>query len=198
MRPAPKPEAKGTREAAERVLESLVNGEQGADCATAGVPPLRIGSFSLSFHANSRALFDESLFHTPLFHPIIRRFFRDDDVMYVALTQSSGGDSHESTLFPEFLKRRRPHVSHAAFEPPDQLIRQRAKRTLVGHAAFHAFRDGLGALSVILHQSVTVGARFHCAGRTHPSIRLKRAALIENGLSRRLFRAGKKAADHHA
>src|SRR5258708_11579009 len=124
MRPAPKPEAKGTREAAERVLESLVNGEQGADCATAGVPPLRIGSFSLSFHANSRALFDESLFHTPLFHPIIRRFFRDDDVMYVALTQSSGGDSHDTTLFPPFPKPPPPPPSPTAFEPPYHLIPQ--------------------------------------------------------------------------
>src|SRR5258708_30530101 len=118
--------------------------------------------------------------------------------MHVALAQSRGGDSDEAALLAEFLKRCCSHISHAALEPANELIRQGAKRTLVGHATLHAFGDGLGAFPVILHQRVAVGARLHRAPRTHPAIRLKRPALVKNGFSARLFRASTKAPDHHA
>src|SRR3989441_8241958 len=162
--PATRPAARRALAAAASAPESLAIGEQGADCATVGVPPLKIGSFSLFVHANSRVLFD-----APLFHPIVRRFFRDNDVVHVALAQSRGGDSHESALLAEFLKRRRSHVSHAAFETTDKLVRQWAQLAFIGHTALHALRNGFAALRAFLRVTVC-GTCVHRARRTHASI----------------------------
>src|SRR5205807_10100854 len=114
--------------AAASAPESLAIGEQGADCATVGVPPLRIGSLFLFLHADSRVLVHPySVRSIPyaLFHSIVGRFFRDDDVMHVALAQPSGGDSNEPALLGEFLQRRRSHVAHAALESADELVGNR-------------------------------------------------------------------------
>ncbi len=46
--------------------------------------------------------------------------------MNVALAQSRGSDSDEAALLAEFLKRCGSHISHAALEPANELIRQRA------------------------------------------------------------------------
>src|SRR5260370_1392183 len=116
--------------------ESLANVEQGAGCAKAGVPPLRIGSFCFFLHVTP----------PPLFHTIVRRFFRDDNVMHVALAQSRGGDSNESALFAEFLQCGSSHVAHPALESADELVGQRAKRAFVRHTALNAFRNGFAVL----------------------------------------------------
>src|SRR5437879_5876687 len=94
--------------------EFLANAEQGAGCAKAEVQPLRIGPFSFFCTLVHPSLFQTTLFHMPLFHPIVRRFLRDDNVMHVALAQSRGGDSNEPALLLELLQRRRTNVAHAA------------------------------------------------------------------------------------
>src|SRR5205807_6318735 len=94
--------------AAASAPESLAIGEQGADCAKVGVPPLRIGSLFLCLHANSPApnsTRPHSIRSIPcaLLHPIVRRFFGNDNVMHVALAQSGRRDPHEPALLAEFL-----------------------------------------------------------------------------------------------
>src|SRR5260370_39370702 len=51
----------------------------------------------------SMRLIPFALIPCALLHSIVRRFFRDDDVMHVALAQSRGGDSHKFALLPQFL-----------------------------------------------------------------------------------------------
>src|SRR5260370_30444219 len=77
----------GTLAAAASAPESPANGEQGADCATAGIPPLGIDSFSAVLHLTQRVAirfpsFHSPLFHAPLLHSIVRRFFCNDYVMH--------------------------------------------------------------------------------------------------------------------
>src|SRR6266568_1961392 len=86
-----------------------------------------------------------------------------------------------------------PHVTEEADEAlgrngGPRHADQTAERTLMGYAAFHPFRHGLAAFGRVLEIAVA-GARFHGAERTHAAIGLERAALVENGFSRRLFRA---------
>src|SRR2546422_253922 len=83
--------------------------------------------------------------------------------------QARSGDSHESALLAEFLKRRRSHVSHAAFETTDKLVRQCAQLAFIGHTALHALRNGFAALRAFLRVTVC-GTCVHRARRTHASI----------------------------
>src|SRR5260370_40758466 len=178
--------------AAASALESPSNGEQAAGCATAGVPALRIGSFDLFSHDTPCAAIPCALFHT-----IVRRFFRDDNVVNVALAQARSGNSNKSAFLAEFFERARSHVAHAALQSADELICQSPQLALVGHASFHAFRNGFAPFRTFLRVAIS-GARLHRAGGTHPAGGLKRAALVKNGLSGRFFVALERAADHHA
>jgi len=54
----------------------------GPDYARAGFPALRIGSFFCLITLRG-TIYARPLLHTPLFHTIVRRFFRDDHVMNV-------------------------------------------------------------------------------------------------------------------
>src|SRR5713226_3401494 len=109
--------------------------------------------------------------------------------MYVAFTQSRGGGSNEPELRLEFLQCCGANVTHPAPESANQLVRQRAQLALVGHASFDALRHGLASFLAVLDQRVAVRASFHRSRRTHSSIRLERAPLVENGFSGRLFGA---------
>src|SRR5260370_9062331 len=126
----------------------------------------------------------------------MRRLLGDDHVLDVALTETSGGEAHDPGLRLEFFQVGDAAVTHSAAKPGDELLHQTAERTLMGYAAFHPFRHGLAALGRVLEIAVA-GARFHGAERTHAAIGLERAALVENGFSRRLFRARKETPDHH-
>src|SRR5713101_3639619 len=74
-----------------------------AGCARVGIQPRRNVSWCLF----------------SLFHPIVRSFLVDYDVLHVAFAQARGGNSNKAALFREFLQRGRAHVPHAAlFELP--------------------------------------------------------------------------------
>src|SRR5258708_20551748 len=85
-----------------------------------------------------------------LLHAIVRRFLRDDHVVHMALAQSRRGDSNEPALLAEFFQSGRSHVAHAALQSADELVRQRAQRSFVGHAPLDAFRTRLAALPAFL------------------------------------------------
>src|SRR5919109_3061073 len=86
------------------------------------------------YRAVESPLLHAPLLHRPLFHAIVRRFLRDDDVVDVALAQSSRRDANEPALFLEFFQRTRAHVAHSAAQPANQLVGQRAKWSFIRNA----------------------------------------------------------------
>src|SRR5438105_13767302 len=80
-----------------------------------------------------------------LLHAIIRRFLGDDDVVHMALAQSSSSDANEAALLLQFLERARAYVTHPASQPADKLIGHSAQRPFVANAPFHAFTHRLAA-----------------------------------------------------
>src|SRR5215467_1156246 len=57
-----------------------------------------------------------------LFHAVVRRFFRNNYIVDMALAKAGSGDADESALFRELRDGARAHVAHAALQPADQLI----------------------------------------------------------------------------
>src|SRR5260370_41003035 len=78
--------------------ESQSGGVLEAGCARVGIQPRRNVSWCLF----------------SLFHPIVRSFLGDNDVVHVAFAQARGGNSNKAALLREFLQRGRSHVPHAA------------------------------------------------------------------------------------
>src|SRR4029077_3719085 len=85
-----------------------------------------------------------------------------------------------------------------AAQAADELIGEGGQGAFVGHAAFDSFGDGLAALDFVFLGVAVGGALLHGGGGAHAAVGLEGAALIENRFARGLFRAGEKAADHHA
>src|ERR1700730_3023478 len=106
--------------------------------------PTRLQATNISGGAQPAAL------ERPLFNLVVRRFTRDDHVVHVAFAQARDSDAHEAGAFLQLGKRRYAAVAHSAFEPPDQLVRQRSERTFVRDAAFDTLRDGLSSRRAFL------------------------------------------------
>src|SRR3984885_491238 len=58
----------------------------------------------------------------PLFQPVVRCFAGDDDVVDVALAQTSGCDANEVAALLQFLKVRDTAISHAAAQSANELV----------------------------------------------------------------------------
>ena len=63
----------------------------------------------------------------PSLHAIVRRFFRDDDVVDMALAQSCCCDANEAALLLQFPQRARTNIPHPAAQPSHELICQRTQ-----------------------------------------------------------------------
>src|SRR5580698_3363568 len=74
---------------------------------------------------------------------VVRSFFRDDDVVHVALAQALGGDPDEPRLRPELLDALAARVAHAAAEAADELVEDGRERSAVRHATLDALGDEL-------------------------------------------------------
>src|SRR6266851_8933022 len=96
--PATRRETTPVREADGSETESQSGVVLDAGCARVGIQPRR---------NVSRCYFS-------LFHPVVRSFLGDNDVVHVAFAQARGGNSNKAALFREFLQRGRAHVPHAA------------------------------------------------------------------------------------
>ena len=77
----------------------------------------------------------------PSAHPIVRRLFRDDDVVHVALVEALRRHADEPRVLAELRNRARARVAHAGAQAAEQLVHRAFNGTAVRHAAL----DPLGA-----------------------------------------------------
>src|SRR5262245_27072477 len=101
--------------------------------------------------------------------------------------QPSRRDPYELRLL-HLLDRRRTAVPHRLSETAGELVQQRSKAPLVGHATFDALRD---ELLDVLHVTLEVPilrerARLHRPERAHAAVLLVPLALVDDDLARRL------------
>src|SRR5690554_2086601 len=133
----------------------------------------------------------------PLLEPIVRGLAGDHHVVDVALLQRRLRDAHEARLLAQLGEVRRAAVAHARAQAAEQLVDAAGEAAPVGHAALDALGHELGRLDVVLEVAVA-RALGHRAERAHAAVELVGAALVEDGLARRLVGAREQRADHHA
>src|SRR3712207_5382479 len=113
----------------------------------------------------------------------------------MALAQPGDGLSHEHRLLLEFWNGPTSTVAHSRLDPADQLVHHSGEWTFVGDASFDAFRDEFRLRSTGLEVSI-LAAPFHGTDRSHSTIDLVRAGLVEDGFARGFICPCKEAADH--
>src|SRR4051812_37456135 len=74
---------------------------------------------------------------------VVRRLFRDDHVVDVALAEALRGGADEPRRGAEVLDGLRAGVAHAGAEAADQLVEDRGERAAVRDATLDAFRHEL-------------------------------------------------------
>ena len=80
-------------------------------------------------------------------------------------------------------------IAHRCFHAADQLMNDLAHRALVRHLPLDALRHQLQMILDVLLE-ITVGrAARHCADRAHAAIGFVAPPLVEEGFTRRFFRA---------
>ena len=89
-------------------------------------------------------------------------------------------------------------VTHAGAHTSGNLEQNRVDAALERDAPFDAFRNQLVDIGRIVLEITIGGAVFHRAYRAHATVRFILAALIQEYVARRFFRAGEHAAHHHA
>src|SRR5207248_3368566 len=113
---------------------------------------MRLAQTTTSSHSRKRK-------NPGLFHLIVGRLARDDDVVNVAFTQTGGSDSHKAAALLQFAKIGRTAISHAAAQPAGELVDETAERPLIRNAAFHALGHRFPAIRRLLSIPVS-RARF--------------------------------------
>src|SRR3954453_9474617 len=105
---------------------------------------------------------------------IVRRLFRDRDVVRVRLAQPGAGDADERGVL-QVGDRRGAAVAHRLPQTADQLVDDRRERPLVGDPALDAFRhELLDVLDVPLEVAVLrERAGAHRAEGAHPAVLLE-------------------------
>src|ERR1044072_2630182 len=68
---------------------------------------------------------------------VVGRFFRDRDVVNVALAHTGVGDANELGARAHFLNGLAAGVTHRRAQAAGELVQDGDDRALVGHAAFH-------------------------------------------------------------
>src|SRR5581483_8683663 len=129
---------------------------------------------------------------------IVRRLFRDRDVVRVRLAQPGRGDPHEPRAL-HLVDRRGAAVAHRLPQAADELVDDRPKGPLVRDAALDPLGDELvDVLDVALEVAVLrEGACAHRAERAHAPVLLEALALDEDHVARRLFGSREERAQHH-
>src|SRR5437016_1985492 len=130
--------------------------------------------------------------------PVIRRLFRDRDVVRMALAQPGRSDPDELRTL-HFLDRRSAAVAHCLPQPTDELVEDARKRTLVRDTALDALGNELfNVLDVALEVAVTRGAsRAHGAERAHAAVLLEALSLLHDDVAGTLVGSCKERARHH-
>src|SRR5262249_53891935 len=134
------------------------------------------------------------------FDTIIRCFLGDLHVVDMRLAHAGCGDLDELRAGAQRVDRGAAAVAHGGAHAAHELLDDRGERPLVRHPAFDTFGHEflrrvltLGVLEVTIARSL-----LHRAERTHASIALVRAALIELDLAGRLLGAREEAPQHYA
>src|SRR5574343_1776800 len=127
---------------------------------------------------------------------VVWRFLGDLHVMDVRLADAGRGDFDETGVLVHVGGGRTAEGTHRRAQATHQLMDHGQHRTLVGNAAFNAFR----------HELVDVGGGFlevaigrpslHGAERAHAAIRLVRTALEQLDLTRGFLGTGEQATEH--
>src|SRR5688500_8809147 len=133
-------------------------------------------------------------------HSVVRRFLGDLHIVHVALAHAGAGHAHELRPRAHLGDALAAGVAHRGAQATRELVQDRDEAALVRHASFDALGHELlelarGVLEIAVGGTV---APAHRAQATHAAIGLVRSALVELDVSRRLLRAGKQSADHHA
>src|SRR3954468_2415434 len=128
---------------------------------------------------------------------VIRRVFRDRDVVRVRLAEPRTGDPDEAGRLQR-IDRLGAAVAHRLAQPADDLVEHARERPLVGNPSLDALGDELlDVLDVALEVAVLrIAARLHRSERAHAAVLLEPLALGEDDVARCLFRTREQAADH--
>src|SRR5699024_5331790 len=127
-------------------------------------------------------------------YTVIRRFLGDVDIMRMALSERCRRDLDKSAVFLQFIDRVRTAVAHTGTDAANELEYGILNGSLVGNAAFHAFRNQL--LRVGLEVTV-LAAVFHGGDGSHAAVNLIFSSLIQFEGSGTLVTACEDAS-HHA
>src|SRR5215469_132282 len=148
-----------------------------------------------------------------LLDTIVGSFPGDHDIVYMALAQASAANADKARVLLQLADRAASNVSHAALYPANELVHDHPDSAAIGYATFDAFRHKLRepvAFRPIVRQNLhggiaiggleisLAGTLRHRSERPHAPICLKRTALVQNRLTRTLFRPSKQRANHHA
>src|SRR5471032_3668042 len=117
--------------------------------------------------------------------------------MHVRLAHAGTRDLDELGLVVHFCNIAAAAISHARPHTADHLEQDRVDRTLISDLPFDAFRHKLVDIRRVVLEIPIRGAVLHRADRTHAAVRLELAALEQEHVARRFFRAGQHAAHHH-
>src|SRR5689334_23023467 len=74
---------------------------------------------------------------------VVRRFFRDRDLVNVALAHTSVGDANEVGARAHFLNGAAAGVTHGSAQTASELVKDGDDGAFVRHATFHTFRHDL-------------------------------------------------------
>src|SRR5690349_20759501 len=101
---------------------------------------------------------------------VIRRFFRDRDVVWMAFGHARGADSGESRVLPQQLDVLRAAIAHAGTQAADELIDKISQRPTIRYAAFDAFGDELARRFDTRLPVAVLAALHHGPHATHAAI----------------------------
>src|SRR5262249_6435750 len=153
-------------------------------------PPRSMTSTGRSSAAGRCTTFDGSA-------AIVRRLFRDGDVVRVRFAQPRSRDANEARAL-EILDGRCSAIAHRLAHAADELVDDRCERALVRDPAFDPLGNELvDALDAVLEIPVLrEAARFHRAERAHAAVLLEALALVDDDLAGRLVRPREHRPDH--